>query len=158
MLDAFRVNRKITRTAAVINSIKKYNVSEKITAFKSLLGFFAMIVLTFASKIIIRLLTERIFGQAKFENVFISYISITIFLSAVFLFLFCLNIKISDAASKPIYFLAPVSLGVYLIHVHPLVFEFLLKDAFASFANKPLAIMVLYVLVAALLIFAVCTQ
>lgn len=137
--------------------LRKYDVFKKITAFKSLLGYFAMILLTFASKYIICISTKSLFGQAKFEDTFISYISITILFAAIFLLLFCLNIKIGDSASKFIHLLAPASLGVYLIHVHPLVFDFIIKDAFVSFVQKPTMGMILYVLITTLSIYVVCT-
>ena len=137
--------------------IRKYDVFKKITAFKSLLGYCAMILLTFASKYIIYISTKNIFGQAKFENTFISYISITILFAAIFLLLFCLNIKIGDSVSKLICFLSPAALGVYLIHVHPLVFGFIIKDAFVSFVQKPPMGMILYVLITTLSIYVVCT-
>ena len=66
--------------------IRKYDICEKITSFKSVVGFLLMIVLTFASKITISFFTKSFLGQVKYDNTFISYISITILLSAIFLF------------------------------------------------------------------------
>ncbi len=136
--------------------IRKYDLREKITASRSLLGFFAMIILTFAFRIIVYFATERIFGQAKYYDMLVSYVSVTILLSAVFLFLFCLNIKIKENAEKLIAFISPAALGVYLIHVHPLIFEGILKDAFVSFTDKSLIAMLACVILATLAIFAVC--
>ena len=137
--------------------IKKYNLREKITASGSVLGFFAMIILTFAFRIIVYFATERIFGQARYYDILVSYVSVTILLSAVFLFLFCLNVKIGAAAEKVIAFLSPAALGVYLIHVHPLVFEGILKNAFVGFAEKSLVLMLACALLATLAIFVICT-
>lgn len=136
--------------------IRKYDICEKITSFKCVVGFFLMIALTFASKITISFFTKSFLGQVKFENTFISYISITILLSAIFLFLFCLKIKINNLASKLICFLSPAALGIYLIHVHPLVFKFLIKDAFVSFVTKSPIAMILCVILASLAIFVLC--
>ena len=137
--------------------IRKYDIRLRITALKSILGFFSMIILTFLSKIAITFLTNSIFGQTKHEDIFISYISITILLAAVFLLLFCLNIRISNLGAKLICFFSPVTLGVYLIHVHPFVFDFVIKDAFSSFAHKPVAVMLLSVVIATISIFGLCT-
>ncbi len=137
--------------------IKKYNLREKITASGGILGFFAMIILTFAFRIIVYFATERIFGQPKYYDILVSYVSVTILLSAVFLFLFCLNVKISAAAGKVIAFLSPAALGVYLIHVHPLIFEGILKNAFVGFTEKSLVLMLVYALLATLAIFVICT-
>lgn len=136
--------------------VRKYNVEEKITATKAILGFFAMVALTFLSKIGIHYLTVLIFGAAKRENVLICYTSFTIFLAAVFLLLFCLKLKINPGAAKIISFLSPTALGVYLIHVHPLVFEYVVKDLFRNFAQKSPPIMVLYSLAAVFAVFVVC--
>lgn len=161
-IDAFTLNNGYSAIWLMIvylfgAYIRKYNICEKITAFKCIVGFFAMIVLTFVSKITIWFFTKRVFGQAKFEDTFISYISITILLSAIFLFLFCLKIKINNLASKVIYFVSPAALGVYLIHTHPLVFNFLINNAFVSFATKSPIAMIICVILASLAIFVLCT-
>ena len=136
--------------------IKKYDLKDKITASKSILGFLVMAVLTFLSKFVIYFATEKILGQAKFHDIFVSYISITIVLASIFMFLFCLNIKINGACQKIIAIFAPTTLGVYLIHVHPLVFRFVIKNAFVSFTNKPVILMVALILISVLAIFVLC--
>ena len=136
--------------------IRKYDICEKITPVKCIIGYVSMIILTFISKITIRFLTKSIFGQAKFEDTFISYISITILLSAIFLLLFCLKIKISNTVSKIVCFLSPAALGIYLIHVHPLVFNFVINGAFISFASKSPIAMIICVMAASLAIFVLC--
>ncbi len=137
--------------------IKKYNVQQRITAKKSLLGFFAMIILTLLSKVVIHYGTKLVFGASKGENVLISYTSITILLAAIFIFLFCLNVKINKMSTKIIGWLAPTTLSVYLIHVHPLVFKYVINGAFVSFASKPVIVMVLCVLVTAFVICVICS-
>ncbi len=124
--------------------IKKYNLHKKLSSLKSLVGFFVMTLLT--------LLTKAI----NSESAFVSYTSITIVLTAVFLFIFCLNVKINNISAKIISILAPTTLGVYLIHVHPYVFEFCIKDAFKPFLQKPTYLIVIYILVATIAIFLVC--
>lgn len=137
--------------------IKKYDVKQKTTALKSVVGFSAMIILTFLSKLVIRFATKNIFGQVKFDDIFISYTSITVVLASIFMFLFCLNIKIGKFPQKAISFFAPATLGVYLVHVHPLVFEYIIKDAFITFLYKPLIVMVVCVFAATLAIFVLCS-
>lgn len=160
-IDAFSLNNGYSAIWLMIvylfgAYIRKYDICEKITPFKCIIGYFSMIILTFISKITIRFLTKSIFGQAKFENTFISYISITILLSAIFLLLLCLKIKINASVTKFICFVSPAALGVYLIHVHPLIFEFLIKDAFVSFATKTPIAMILCIIVASVAIFVLC--
>ena len=100
------------------------------------------------------LFTKKVFGQVIGDSVFISYISITILLSAIFMF--CLKIKINNPVSKLIYFVSPVALGVYLIHAHPLVFDFIIKDAFVSFVTKPPIVMIICIILASFIIFVLC--
>lgn len=137
--------------------IKKYDLAGKITASKSLLGYFAAITLTFLSKFGISYLTKLIFGQSKYENLLVTYNSITILFASIFLFLFCLNLKIGERASKIILFLSPATLGVYLIHAHPLIFNHLLYNSFVPLANKPLVILLLAVFGGAFIIFTICS-
>ncbi|MBQ5602728.1 MAG: hypothetical protein IIU77_07915, partial [Clostridia bacterium] len=59
--------------------------------------------------------------------------------------------------AKLIAFFSPATLGIYLIHVQPLVFEYIIKDAFAPFVNKHFAIMIAYIFIAVLAIFILCS-
>ena len=160
-IDAFYTNEGFSAIWLIIlylfgAYIKKYAINEKIAAWKGLIGFFVMIILTFASQLVISALTKILFGEAKFDGVFISYISITILFSAIFLFIFCLNVKLSNFTSKLILFFSPVSLGIFLIHVDPLVYHYLLKDAFVFLAQKNAVVMLLGVVAATIGIFLVC--
>ena len=137
--------------------IRKYNLAQKISAGKSRLGFFAAITATFISEIVLYFLTERVLGQPKGYDMLLSYTSITVFLSAVFLFLFCLNVKINSLTSKIIGIFSPAALGVYLIHVHPYVFNNILSGSCAELANKPLVIMLVGVFLVTLGVFVACS-
>lgn len=155
-LDAFGINDGYSAIWLMIvylfgAYIRKYGVLEKITALHSLLGFFTMAAATFASKFALNYI-----GITEYEDTFTTYHSITILLSAIFLFFFCMKIKLSGAVSKVILFLSPVTLSVYLIHVHPLIFYNVIKSAFASFASKSPVVMALCVIAATLAIFVIC--
>ena len=137
--------------------LRKYRPHERITAAQGALGFFAMILLTFLSKLFIYYTTKSIFGHVKYEDTFISYTSITIVMAAIFLFALCMNVKVGTFAKKIIGFFAPMTLGVYLIHVQPLVFGYVIQDAFAPLAQQHPAVMVGCVLAWALTIFLLCS-
>lgn len=136
--------------------IKKHDVASKITAHKSLLLYFLMIAITFASKLLIYYIKSDFPATTAFEDTLISYTSITVFLSAIFLFLFCLRLKIRSKIGSVVSYIAPIALGVYLIHVQPLVFKYVIKNAFSIYANEHTALMVIHVLLTSLLIFLVC--
>lgn len=67
------------------------------------------------------------------------------------------KLRLSTMIKKAVGFCAPLSFGVYLIHVHPLVFDRILKDRFVSFADAPAYLLVLEILGAAIAIYIVCT-
>lgn len=137
--------------------IKKYNVKERFSAKKSILCFLGAIAFTFLSKVVIYYAYAGNFPERDHSNTFVSYTSITILLASVFLCLFCLNLKVGRISQRVIGIFAPTAFGVYLIHVHPLVFFGPLTDAFAAFADKQAPLTVLLTLMAVLAIFLVCS-
>lgn len=137
--------------------IRKYDIKDKTTPAKSILGFLAMVLLTLGSKAIIRLITKSTLGYAKSDELFISYTSITIILSSINMLLFCLTIRINTLFYRIIAFFAPATLGVYLIHVHPFVFELMLKDAFITLSHETPVILLLHTVGIALVIFLLCS-
>ncbi len=137
--------------------IRKYDLQEKITATKSLLLFLAMTLLTFLSRAGLHFGTKLLLGQERFVNILVSYTSISVVFSAIFIFMFCLNIRINDVSKKIIGLFAPTTLSVYLIHTHPLVFSYIMKDTFVSFAHMPLLIMLLCIFASILTIFLLCS-
>ena len=115
--------------------IKKYNVKEKFSVWKGALGYLGMVALTLLTKVGIRHVMRATGGDINLDHTFISYTSVTILLGSIFLFLGFLNLRVGEIPAKAIAVFAPASLGVYLIHVHPLVFQHVILDAFASFAT-----------------------
>lgn len=135
--------------------IKKYEMHTKITASKSIFGFFIMTAASLVVKMAIYTGTEIIFGKPVLKD-FVSYTSVTVVLAAVFLLLFCLNLKVNKVVQKAVGILAPVSLGVYLIHVHPFVYKYILGGAFKSFLQIPVPIMVICTLLATVPVYLAC--
>ena len=104
----------------------------------------------------IEILTLQILGEVRAGNYLISYKSPTIFLAAICLLLFFEKIKISPFWQKIIRFFSPMAFGVYLIHVHPLVFSYLIKDRFTAYAAFPWIIELLAILGTAVVINLIC--
>lgn len=89
---------------------------------------------------------------------FLTYTSPFVVLSAVGLFLFFLQCRFrSTAVQKSIRFFAPISFGVYLIHTNPVIFQRVLKGAFAFYQKYPVWLSVLFVLLTALGIYLTCS-
>ena len=136
--------------------IRKYGQKEKGKAVKFLIGYFAMTGLTWLSKLIIEILTLNVLGEIRAGNYLISYKSPTIVLAAVCLILFFEKIEISPFWERMIKFFSPMAFGVYLIHNHPLIFSYLLKDRFTDYVAFPWILEILAVLGTAVIINLIC--
>ena len=137
--------------------IKKYNLKENFTILKGVLGYLAMTLLTMLTKVGIRHVVKVVNGDPNLDHMFISYTSITVFLGSIFLFLGFLNLRVGKAPAKVIAFLSPATLGVYLIHVHPLVFQNIIRDAFAIYATATPAVLAFCVIAVTLGVYLCCS-
>ena len=135
----------------------KHGIGKNIKPVKFIIGYLIAVFLTWLSKLCIELLTLRVLGEVRAGKYFISYISPFIFLSAIFLFLFFVNLKIPPISKKVIGFLSPMAFGVYLIHTHPLVFFGIIQDRFTEYATLPWILEILAVLGTAAIIYIVCS-
>lgn len=135
----------------------KYGIGKNVRPVKFLIGYLIAVCLTWLSKLCIELLTFRILGEVRAGNYFIRYESPFIFMAAIFLLLFFANLKISNFWKKIIGFLSPMAFGVYLIHVHPLVFLGILKEGFTEYASLPWVLEILAVLGTAAVIYLICS-
>lgn len=113
------------------------------------LGFVLCVVIT----IISRIAMGNLFGIGI--NVLVSYTSPTIVLSAVFLVSMFSKLKMRTKSIKIISFLSPMAFGVYLVHCHPYVFNYM-ADKFVWIASLPLYYALFVVLLVALIIFTAC--
>lgn len=136
--------------------IRKYGQGENGKSARFLVGYFAMVGLTWLSKLFIEILTLHFLGEVRAGNYLISYKSPTILLAAVCMLLFFEKIKISPLGRKVIIFLSPMAFGVYLIHTHPLVFTYLMKDRFIGYTALPWMVEILAVLGTAVIINVIC--
>lgn len=95
--------------------IKKYNPFKELSSLKCFFIYLGAVVFTWLFKIICESLVIGNFSFAKYSLRFVEYVSPTIVISAVALFLCFARLKIK----KYIYlieFFAPLSFGVYVIH------------------------------------------
>ena len=87
---------------------------------------------------------------------YVSYTSPTILLGSCALFFLFSLMPCSKKSSRVASFLAPSALSVYLIHVHPLIWNHLmLYFAIGHFPSGPM--LFVWVIIAALCIYLVCT-
>lgn len=81
--------------------------------------------------------------------------SISMLLAALFLLQTGINLKLSKKTTEVLRKMTPLIFSVYLIHVHPLVFE-VLKNAFVPLITKQAWIVAFVVLIVSMLIFVLC--
>lgn len=136
--------------------IRKYQSFLNIKSIKLIIGYFMMVGITWLSKLFIEMTTLHFLGEVRAGNYFISYKSPFILLSAVFLLLFFEKMNISLFCKKIIKVLSPMSFGVYLIHTHPLIYNFLMKERFCGYVMYSWIIEVILVLISALCINFIC--
>ncbi|MBQ3357235.1 MAG: acyltransferase family protein [Oscillospiraceae bacterium] len=99
-------------------------------------------------------LCMRFFPGAKFPA---SYISPLILLGSIALLLFFSRLHCGGAAKKLIALFSPAAFGVYILHVHPLIWEHLMLGRFAFIATMHPLVMGFVVLVCAFGIYLVCS-
>ena len=87
----------------------------------------------------------------------LKYTSPTVILAAAALTMAFSELKIKGKAAKAVIgFAAPSALGIFIIHVHDVVWEFVLKDAAVPFTSDPAALMCGKILLSALVMFLLC--
>lgn len=136
--------------------IRKYGRSIEGKATRFLVGYFIMVGFTWLSKLFIEILTLHFLGEVRAGNYLISNKSPTILFAAVFLLLFFERIRISSFWKRIICFCSPMAFGVYLIHNHPLVFYYLMKDRFSEYVGFPWILEILAVFGTAVCINLIC--
>lgn len=113
--------------------------------------YFVCIFITFMTKYVLELLNIK-----QISRMFITYTSPTIVLAAVFLFLYCSNLKFLKSKNI-IKLFAPATLGVYIIHVNPLIWTTFIKDFAVPFQEDNIVIMFLKICGSVLVIYIVCS-
>lgn len=136
---------------------KKYPFRRKIPAGRWLLGYGAMVLVSWGEKWIAQRRSFALTGEAGPGGTLINYVSPTMLLAAVFLFLACLQLEFKSQKLPRLFSrLAPAAFGVYLIHCQVLVWHRLLADRFAALAALPAPLLLAAVLAAAAGIDLVC--
>ena len=102
--------------------IKKYGVLKNKRKLIVTGIYFSCVLLTCVLKMI-----ADITNADKFGERFISYTSPFILLSAVALVVVFSALRLPKVVKKLILILSPCAFGVYLIHVHPMIFKYVLK-------------------------------
>ncbi len=87
----------------------------------------------------------------------LSYTSPTILLAGAALLSVFSKLRLPEAPQRAVRVFAPLSFGVYLIHAHPLVWEYLMRERFSALAGAPAAGLFFAVIGIAAVIYAGCS-
>lgn len=158
-VDPFRLNRGYSAFWLLIlyfigAYIKKYNIKNI-----SYVKYYACIVLvSWLSKVCTEVLMFYSIGSTKPINIFLKYTSPTILIAAIFLVIAFNDIKISSIKQrKLIGYLAPTTLGVYLIHEHPLIRASIVKNSMLEFVDLNVVVLIFVIFFVALITFLLCS-
>lgn len=121
-----------------------------------IVSFFCCIFCTWFAKLFLELITTKIFGEPKGGMLLISYTSPTMVIAGISLFM-CFSRLHVKHGKKLIASLASVSFGVYLVHMQPLVADFVLSGAFSKFLDFHWTVLPFAVLGAAFCIYILCS-
>lgn len=137
--------------------VGKYGMWEKVPQ-PALLGvFFGSAAVSLGLRCLVRAVSETVSGTAYTLKFLSTFISPLVVLGSVALLLFFSRLNCGSAARKWIGFFAPAAFGVYIIHVHPFIWEQLMPDLFAFIAKAHPLIFGGLVLLSAFGIYLVCT-
>jgi len=135
--------------------IKKYSVkySKKLCIFT----YIACSLVTWLYQRIAALITIKIFGVPKLTNIFYNYTAPTIFLGAVMLFIFFIQLKIPKGFGKLIAITAPLSFSVYIIHENPYISNHFIVNTMCDLVNLNPVLFGLSIIGIALAIYTICS-
>ena len=138
--------------------LRKYDIPRTISRKKAAALFCACTLLAWLSKVGIELVTNRVLGYPAGGTSFVSYVSPLIVANAVALLCFFARTEFRGRGmGKLIALLSPAALGVYLIHVHPLVWNRVIQNCAAFAGAWPVWKMLLLVLALAFGIYLICS-
>ena len=136
---------------------RKYDFVSKVKKYKGWLLYVSMTALTFTSKFVLENFVALNEKNEKYSDFLVSFVSPTVFIAAVGLFLATFQINFSKTAKKFISLFSPAAFGVYLIHVCKPVWVDVFKGFSVDFIKYNPVVMVLLVLAASVVIYFVCS-
>ena len=137
--------------------IGKYHVFGKLKRYQALIGYVACVTAAWAAKLLLQDHFTSFMGIVNHSGWLVHYMSPPILGSAVFLLFFFRDLRLPDAAKKIIAVCAPLTFGVYVIHLQPFINDHYILDRFKSFSSYSPFVMTVSVLGAAAVIYIACS-
>ena len=136
---------------------RKYDLLAGVKWWKALGAYGLCVLVTWGEKWLVEGARMAALGAYIPGGILVSYTSPTILFAAVSLLAAFGNLPVPAWAARPIAFFAPLSFSVYLIHVHPLVWRYVMAGRFAAFGSYGTVKLAAAVLLSAAGIFLACT-
>lgn len=119
--------------------------------------FLASTLLTFGSKVVLSGL-NRMIGRTGEGTLLYQYTSPTVLLAGIALLMIFADMKLKSPIKKVIAFLAPMTFSVYLIHVHPCIYSFEIRNAFTKLTELPVFVYPFAIIGCGAAIYICCTM
>ena len=135
--------------------IKKYDFPLKRSKFAFI--FVLVICIGWFERVVATYIAPRILFGNLVQITLFSYCAPTTLIAAVSLLKFFAGCRLSERAKNVIAKVSPLAFGVYLLHDHPLIRLKLISGRFAFFTQLPAWATVICTIVAALVIYLLCS-
>ena len=137
---------------------RKYELFDRVVWWKALMVYAGCVLATWGEKWLVEAARMHFLGEYIPGGILVSYTSPTMLLAAVSLLAAFAKMPVPKWAARPIAFFAPLSFSVYLIHVHPLVWQHVMWGRFAAFGSYGTVKLAGCVLGTALGIYVLCSM
>ncbi len=136
--------------------VKTYFVEMKIKRLWLVFCYLGSTILTLGAKLMIEWMSTKT-GFSMYESNFLmNYNSPTIVLAALSLLLLFKDMRV-ERGSKVIAFFAPFTFGIYIIHVQPYVWNYIMANRFVGLTKLHPIVLIVAVLGIAAAIFIICS-
>lgn len=129
---------------------KKCNLAKDLKIKKLIVGIIGCILLNWSAEVFIPEYTISI------SNMLNNYTSITVSYVAFAFVIIFLKLKLSRKKERIIAYFSPAVFGVYLIHTQPVIWKYLMKNAFTWVADFNVVIIPFVILMCAISVFCIC--
>ena len=128
--------------------IGKFGWFKKISKSKLVLIYAGSVLAAWGAKYLLELWNNPWINQFTYSEVLIRYKAPTILAASVALLLLFAKIKLPNRFNKVVKLLAPAAFGVYIIHMHPQIWNLVIVGKFSALPGEGVGWMILKVLVA----------
>lgn len=134
----------------IIGSLfKKFSILHKIKTSSYIYVYICSVVFTLIN---VTVIPEKFFG-----NVLASYSSPTILLMSIVMLGICFKLKFKTYFIKGINFFSPTTFGIYILHIHTIVWIYFLKDRFTFIAKMSTLSIPFMIIFYGIIIFLFCS-